>query len=80
VALIESLEESKRVATDINDKVAQARETETAINDSRDKCAAGLWPGGSCLALAGIQHVVLLSCHSLSRPPANPVPIYVPMP
>ncbi|GBF93145.1 dynein alpha flagellar outer arm [Raphidocelis subcapitata] len=37
VALIESLEESKRVATDISDKVAQARETESAINDSRDK-------------------------------------------
>ena len=39
VALIESLEESKRVATDITDKVAEARETEVAINDSRNKCA-----------------------------------------
>ena len=37
VALIESLEESKRVATDISDKVAEARETESAINDSRNK-------------------------------------------
>lgn len=37
VALIESLEESKRVATDISDKVAEARETEGAINDSRNK-------------------------------------------
>lgn len=37
VALIESLEESKRVATDISDKVAEARETEVAINDSRNK-------------------------------------------
>ncbi|KAI8464229.1 MAG: flagellar alpha dynein [Monoraphidium minutum] len=37
VALIESLEESKRVATDINDKVVEARETEGAINDSRNK-------------------------------------------
>lgn len=37
VALIESLEESKRVATDIADKVAEARDTEAAINDSRNK-------------------------------------------
>ncbi|KIY98975.1 dynein heavy chain, partial [Monoraphidium neglectum] len=37
VGLIESLEESKRVATDITDKVAEARETEGAINDSRNK-------------------------------------------
>eukprot|EP00877_Chromochloris_zofingiensis_P015255 jgi/Chrzof1/9984/Cz04g22250.t1 len=37
VALIESLEESKRVATEINEKVAEARETEGAINDSRNK-------------------------------------------
>jgi len=44
VALIESLEESKRVATDIIDKVAEARETEGAINDSRNKCADGDWP------------------------------------
>jgi dynein heavy chain len=37
VQLIESLEESKRVATEINEKVTEARETETAINDSRNK-------------------------------------------
>lgn len=37
VALIESLEESKRVATDISDKVAEARETEVALNESRNK-------------------------------------------
>ena len=37
MALIESLEESKRVATEINEKVTEARETEIAINDSRNK-------------------------------------------
>lgn len=37
VALIESLEESKRVATEISEKVVEARETEGAINDSRNK-------------------------------------------
>eukprot|EP00878_Enallax_costatus_P020623 GHUV01021808.1.p1 GENE.GHUV01021808.1~~GHUV01021808.1.p1 ORF type:complete len:1441 (+),score=543.76 GHUV01021808.1:4290-8612(+) len=37
VALIESLEESKRVATEISEKVVEARDTEVAINDSRNK-------------------------------------------
>ena len=37
VALIESLEESKRVANEINEKVAEARETEVAINENRNK-------------------------------------------
>ena len=37
VALIESLEESKRVATEIGEKVVEARETEVAINDSRNR-------------------------------------------
>ena len=37
VELIESLEESKRVADDINAKVDEARETEAIINDSREK-------------------------------------------
>jgi len=37
VVLIESLEESKRVATEINIKVAQAKETEVDINENRNK-------------------------------------------
>ncbi len=37
VALIESLEESKRVATEINEKVKEAKETEVAINENRNK-------------------------------------------
>lgn len=37
MALIESLEESKRVATEISEKVVEARETEGAINESRNK-------------------------------------------
>jgi dynein heavy chain len=37
VALIESLEESKRVATEISEKVVEARETEGAINESRNR-------------------------------------------
>lgn len=37
VALIESLEESKRVATEINEKVKEAKETEIAINENRNK-------------------------------------------
>jgi dynein heavy chain len=37
VALIESLEASKRLATEIGEKVAEATETEVAINDSRNK-------------------------------------------
>lgn len=35
--MIESLEESKRVATEISEKVVEARDTEVAINDSRNK-------------------------------------------
>lgn len=35
--MIESLEESKRVATEINEKVKEAKETEVAINENRDK-------------------------------------------
>ncbi len=37
VALIESLEESKRVATEINEKVKEAKTTEIAINENRNK-------------------------------------------
>lgn len=37
VPLIESLEASKRLATEIGEKVAEAAETEIAINDSRNK-------------------------------------------
>lgn len=37
VKLIESLEESKRVATEINEKVNEAKETEVAINENRNK-------------------------------------------
>lgn len=37
VVLIESLEESKRVATEINEKVKEAKATEIAINENRNK-------------------------------------------
>lgn len=37
VALIESLEESKRVAEEISEKVAEAKETEIQINENRNK-------------------------------------------
>ena len=37
VALIESLEESKRVADEISLKVAEAKTTEEQINEARDK-------------------------------------------
>jgi len=37
VPLIESLEASKRLATEIGEKVVEASETEVAINDSRNK-------------------------------------------
>ena len=37
VVLIESLEESKRVATEINEKVKEAKLTEIAINENRNK-------------------------------------------
>ncbi|KAK9817742.1 hypothetical protein WJX72_001478 [[Myrmecia] bisecta] len=37
VALIESLEESKRVADEITEKVGQARQTEEMINEARNK-------------------------------------------
>ncbi len=40
VALIESLEESKRVADEISEKVVQARETEESINENRNKYRA----------------------------------------
>ena len=36
VALIESLEESKRVAEEITEKVAEAKETETLLNENRN--------------------------------------------
>jgi dynein heavy chain len=42
VALIESLEASKLLATEIGEKVAEAAETEIAINDSRNKYRCGL--------------------------------------
>lgn len=37
VALIESLEESKRVAEEITQKVAEAKETETLLNENRNR-------------------------------------------
>lgn len=37
VPLIESLEASKSLATEIGEKVVEASETEIAINDSRNK-------------------------------------------
>ncbi|MEW5298846.1 MAG: hypothetical protein WDW36_001923 [Sanguina aurantia] len=37
VALIESLEDAKRVSSEINEKVKEARETEVAINENRNK-------------------------------------------
>lgn len=37
LALIESLEESKRVADEISEKVAEAKTTEEQINEARNK-------------------------------------------
>lgn len=50
--LIESLEASKRLATEIGEKVAEAAETEIAINDSRNKYRYE--PAAACL-----QHALL---------------------
>jgi hypothetical protein len=77
VALIESLEESKRVATDISDKVAEARETETAINDSRNKCAprgggGGWWTCPYASPLAQLTSPPAAAAHL--SPPAPPPP------
>jgi hypothetical protein len=65
VALIESLEESKRIATDISEKVAEARETETAINDSRNKCALG---GAATHCHALPAPIILICCGVLAMP------------
>lgn len=50
VALIESLEESKRVADEISLKVAEAKTTEEQINEARDKvtCLHALYCVGAC--------------------------------
>lgn len=40
LALIESLEESKRVADEISEKVAEAKTTEEQINEARNKVCA----------------------------------------
>ncbi len=42
LALIESLEESKRVADEISEKVAEAKTTEEQINEARNKVFAVL--------------------------------------
>lgn len=41
LALIESLEESKRVADEISEKVAEAKTTEEQINEARNKVCKG---------------------------------------
>ena len=55
LALIESLEESKRVADEISEKVAEAKTTEEQINEARNKVPAGMqcmkpWPHHTSLA------------------------------
>jgi hypothetical protein len=49
VPLIESLEASKRLATEIGEKVAEAAETEIAINDSRNKYRYVVWCCVTCM-------------------------------
>ena len=50
LALIESLEESKRVADEISEKVAEAKTTEEQINEARNKvyCANQQNPDLQC--------------------------------
>lgn len=48
LALIESLEESKRVADEISEKVAEAKTTEEQINEARNKVSVQL----TCLKCA----------------------------
>ena len=57
LALIESLEESKRVADEISEKVAEAKTTEEQINEARNKvCQMGrLGLSGKCVSNAGLH-------------------------
>ena len=73
LALIESLEESKRVADEISEKVAEAKTTEEQINEARNKvCQMGhprlLGIGFSHTGLHALNKHLLVQSMSSSRP------------
>ena len=69
LALIESLEESKRVADEISEKVAEAKTTEEQINEARNKVSVQ----SLCLKCAGLTDVQ----HPFVRKPENEQQNYI---